>query len=56
MLTKLIGKHYIDMAKAWSKTGVTLGATAGLAFLFVTDWKLIAQYIPIYNTKFKEDE
>lgn len=35
---------------------VTYGAAASAAGLYFTDWKLVLQYLPIYNTKFQEKE
>lgn len=32
------------------------GGAAGLGVLYFTDWKLILQFVPYYNGKFKTEE
>ncbi|KFM68681.1 Cytochrome b-c1 complex subunit 10, partial [Stegodyphus mimosarum] len=56
MLAKIIGKHNLSLARAWLPTAAMFSSGGGLFFLYLTDWKLILQYLPIYNTKFKESE
>ena len=55
MLGSVLGKHNVSLIKSWYKTGAMFGIAGGSTFLYITDWKLVLQYLPIYNTKFKED-
>lgn len=34
---------------------MTYGAGATLTFLYMTDWKLVVQYIPFYGSKFNQE-
>jgi ubiquinol-cytochrome c reductase subunit 10 len=36
-------------------SAIVFGATAGVGVTYATDWKLILQYLPYYNGKFKEE-
>ncbi|XP_068090517.1 cytochrome b-c1 complex subunit 10 [Hyperolius riggenbachi] len=35
---------------------VTWGTVGGVGFIWATDWKLILNYVPYINGKFKKDE
>lgn len=35
-------------------TAMTYGAGATFAMLYMTDWKVVLQYVPFYNSKFEE--
>lgn len=49
-----IGKKHVELAGRWAPSAFTYGATATLAMLYFTDWKVVVQYIPFYGGKFKE--
>ncbi|XP_075215015.1 cytochrome b-c1 complex subunit 10-like [Lycorma delicatula] len=51
-----IGKRHIELAKVWLPSAAVFGATGTFAFLYFSEWKLINQYIPFYNTKYKIEE
>ncbi|CAH1378212.1 unnamed protein product [Tenebrio molitor] len=52
---RLIGKKHIEIAQQWLGSAIVFGATAGVGVTYATDWKLILQYLPYYNGKFKEE-
>jgi len=37
-------------------SAATFGLAAALAVVYYTDWKVIAGWIPLYNTKFPKPE
>ncbi|KAG7201600.1 hypothetical protein KM043_004341 [Ampulex compressa] len=49
-----VGKAHVEIASRWIPSAMTYGATAGLALLYFTDWKVFVRYIPFYGGKFKE--
>ncbi|KAJ8924756.1 hypothetical protein NQ315_000909 [Exocentrus adspersus] len=53
---KSIGKKQIEIASQWLGSGIAFGTTAGLGVCYFTDWKVVLQYLPYYNGKFKEAE
>ncbi|XP_036377951.1 cytochrome b-c1 complex subunit 10-like [Megalops cyprinoides] len=56
MLTKLIGPKYISILRTWVPTMACWGAVGGVALVHFTDWRLILDYVPYVNGKFKKDE
>ncbi|XP_076349717.1 cytochrome b-c1 complex subunit 10-like [Tachypleus tridentatus] len=55
VVSRLVGRKYLELAKSWSKTGALFGTTGIVGTLYFTDWKLVLQYLPFYNTKFSEE-
>ncbi|CAH1112619.1 unnamed protein product [Psylliodes chrysocephalus] len=52
---KAIGKKHIEIASQWVGSAMVFGATAGVTLCYATDWRVIVDYIPYYNGKFKEE-
>ncbi|KRK02075.1 cytochrome b-c1 complex subunit 10 [Drosophila teissieri] len=44
------------LALAFAPSAATFGLAAALAVVYYTDWKVIAGWIPLYNTKFPKPE
>ncbi|KAF3699239.1 Cytochrome b-c1 complex subunit 10 [Channa argus] len=56
MITKVIGQKYVSIAKTWIPTMAVWGTAGGVALVHFTDWRLILDYVPYINGKFKKDE
>ncbi|XP_076847526.1 cytochrome b-c1 complex subunit 10 [Brachyhypopomus gauderio] len=56
MLPKLITPKYVSFAKSWLPTLSFFGAAGGIAVVHFTDWRLVLDYVPYINGKFKKDE
>uniref|UniRef100_UPI0001DB8473 cytochrome b-c1 complex subunit 10 n=1 Tax=Danio rerio TaxID=7955 RepID=UPI0001DB8473 len=56
MLSKIIGNKYASIAKTWVPNLVFWGGAGGVVFVHFTDWRLILDYVPYINGKFKKDE
>ncbi|XP_042651069.1 cytochrome b-c1 complex subunit 10 [Tyto alba] len=56
MLSRLLGPRYVQLLQNWTPTLVTWGGVAGTGLIWVTDWKLILQYVPYISGKFKTDD
>lgn len=56
MLGKLIGQKYVSIAKSWVPTMALWGSVGGVALVYFTDWRVILDYVPYVNGKFKDDE
>ncbi|XP_048832487.1 cytochrome b-c1 complex subunit 10 [Brienomyrus brachyistius] len=56
MLTKAIGPKYISVFKAWVPTMVGWGTVGAVGLVHFTDWRVILDYVPYINGKFKNDE
>ncbi|XP_010869968.1 cytochrome b-c1 complex subunit 10-like isoform X2 [Esox lucius] len=55
ILNKLIGEKYIAIARMWVPTMVGWGTVGGIAIVHFTDWRLILEWVPYINGKFKKD-
>ncbi|XP_026464192.1 cytochrome b-c1 complex subunit 10-like [Ctenocephalides felis] len=53
ILRKLGSKH-IEQAKQWVGTSAGFGLAGAYALCYFTDWKLVLQYLPYYNGKYKD--
>ncbi|XP_026720988.1 cytochrome b-c1 complex subunit 10 [Athene cunicularia] len=40
----------------WTPTLVTWGGVAGTGVIWITDWKLVLQYVPYIGGKFKTED
>ncbi|XP_034241173.1 cytochrome b-c1 complex subunit 10-like [Thrips palmi] len=40
----------------WAPSLAGYGGAAGAILVFFTDWRLVTDYIPIYNTKYSTDK
>ncbi|XP_026884159.1 cytochrome b-c1 complex subunit 10-like [Electrophorus electricus] len=56
MLARLIGTKYAALAKAWAPTLAGWSAVGALGVIHFTDWRLILDYVPYINGKFKKDD
>ncbi|XP_029938967.1 cytochrome b-c1 complex subunit 10-like [Salarias fasciatus] len=56
ILNKFIGAKYITVLRAWVPNLATWGVVGGVALVHFTDWRLILDYVPYINKKFKKDE
>ncbi|NP_001177742.1 cytochrome b-c1 complex subunit 10 [Acyrthosiphon pisum] len=55
LVSKLIGKRYITQAIQYVPSAGFYGATGFTLLCYFTDWKLVLQYVPYYNTKFPKE-
>uniref|UniRef100_A0A8C7K8J1 Ubiquinol-cytochrome c reductase, complex III subunit XI n=2 Tax=Oncorhynchus TaxID=8016 RepID=A0A8C7K8J1_ONCKI len=55
VLKKLIGAKYIAIARTWVPTMAGWGSVGGVALVYFTDWRLILDWVPYINGKFKDD-
>ncbi|XP_041849562.1 cytochrome b-c1 complex subunit 10 [Melanotaenia boesemani] len=56
MIGKVIGHKYAAIVKSWVPTMAIWGTTGGVALVYMTDWRLILDYVPYINGKFKKDD
>ncbi|XP_037133000.1 cytochrome b-c1 complex subunit 10 [Syngnathus acus] len=56
MLSKVVGQKYMSMAKLWIPTLAVWGTVGGVAMVHMTEWRVILDYVPYVNGKFKNDE
>ncbi|KAG5873229.1 hypothetical protein JTB14_009048 [Gonioctena quinquepunctata] len=53
---KMFGKKHLEIASQWIGSALVFGATAGVAVVYATDWRVIVDYVPYYNGKFPKEE
>ncbi|XP_029381083.1 cytochrome b-c1 complex subunit 10 [Echeneis naucrates] len=56
MISKVVGAKYVSVVKTWIPTLAVWGAAGGVALVHFTDWRLVLDYVPYINGKFKKDE
>ncbi|XP_078527481.1 cytochrome b-c1 complex subunit 10 [Lissotriton helveticus] len=56
MISKLLGPRYLQLAKNWAPILGTWSAVGGVGLVWSTDWRLILDYVPYINGKFKTDD
>ncbi|XP_032902763.1 cytochrome b-c1 complex subunit 10 [Amblyraja radiata] len=55
MLERVLGPRYAQLLRNWIPTMTTWGAVGSVAFIYVTDWKVIVGRIPYIKGKFKTE-
>uniref|UniRef100_A0A8B9TGZ5 Cytochrome b-c1 complex subunit 10 n=1 Tax=Anas platyrhynchos TaxID=8839 RepID=A0A8B9TGZ5_ANAPL len=46
----------IFVALCWTPTLFTWGGVAGVGVIWITDWKLVLQYVPYIGGKYKTED
>ncbi|XP_043853178.1 cytochrome b-c1 complex subunit 10-like [Dromiciops gliroides] len=55
MLNKFLGPRYKELVKYWLPTAGTWGAVGAVGLVWATDWRLILDWVPYSDGKFKKD-
>uniref|UniRef100_A0A8C8DN05 Ubiquinol-cytochrome c reductase, complex III subunit XI n=1 Tax=Oryzias sinensis TaxID=183150 RepID=A0A8C8DN05_9TELE len=56
ILNKVVGAKYISVLRTWVPNMATWGTVGGVALVYFTDWRLVLDYVPYINGKFKDDK
>ncbi|XP_068604663.1 cytochrome b-c1 complex subunit 10 [Brachionichthys hirsutus] len=56
MISKFMGPKYVAIAKSWVPTMSAWGIVGGVSLIHFTDWRLILDYVPYINGKYKNDD
>uniref|UniRef100_A0A8C6SZ07 Ubiquinol-cytochrome c reductase, complex III subunit XI n=1 Tax=Neogobius melanostomus TaxID=47308 RepID=A0A8C6SZ07_9GOBI len=56
VLNKIVGSKYITIVRTWVPNMAAWGTVGGVTLVYLTDWRLILDYVPYINGKFKKDE
>ncbi|XP_051684581.2 cytochrome b-c1 complex subunit 10 [Oryctolagus cuniculus] len=56
MLTRFLGPRYRELVKNWVPTASRWGAVGAVGLVWATDWRLILDWVPYINGKFKDNE
>ncbi|XP_063003277.1 cytochrome b-c1 complex subunit 10 [Elgaria multicarinata webbii] len=56
MLARYIGSRNAQMLRNWRPTLGVWGSVGAVGLVWITDWKLILDYVPWINGKFKKDD
>ncbi|KAM9112051.1 cytochrome b-c1 complex subunit 10 [Pangshura tecta] len=56
MLTRLMGPRYAQLLQTWTPILTTWGTVGAVGLVWATDWRLILDYVPYINGKFKKDD
>lgn len=53
---RFLGLCYRELAKNWIPTASMWGAVGAVGLVWATDWRLILDWVPYINGKFKKDD
>ncbi|XP_029356397.1 cytochrome b-c1 complex subunit 10-like [Echeneis naucrates] len=56
ILSTFVGAKYISILRTWVPNLAAWGTVGAVAVVHFTDWRLILNYVPYINGKFKKDE
>ncbi|XP_004286386.1 cytochrome b-c1 complex subunit 10 [Orcinus orca] len=56
MLERFVGPRYRQLARNWLPTVGMWGTVGALGLVWATDWRLILDWVPYINGKFKKDD
>nr|XP_045014896.1 cytochrome b-c1 complex subunit 10-like [Jaculus jaculus] len=56
MPSRFMGPCYRELAKNWMPTASMWGAVGTVGLVRATDWRLILDWVPYINGKFKKDD
>ncbi|CAN8029166.1 unnamed protein product [Ixodes persulcatus] len=54
-MVSFIGPRMMELARVWSRSACLYGGAGLLGVTYFTEWKDVLQYLPIYNTKYKQE-
>ncbi|KAJ0179351.1 hypothetical protein K1T71_005063 [Dendrolimus kikuchii] len=52
----VIGKKQLAQLSGFTSTILSYGVAAFIGMVYLTDWRVIVNYIPLYNTKFSNEK
>ncbi|XP_037105125.1 cytochrome b-c1 complex subunit 10-like [Syngnathus acus] len=56
ILSKVVGAKYVTIVRTWIPNLMGWGTVGGVALVYVTDWRLILDYVPYIRGKFPKDD
>ncbi|XP_059948388.1 cytochrome b-c1 complex subunit 10 [Mesoplodon densirostris] len=56
MLERFVAPRYRQLARNWLPTVGTWGTVGAMGLVWATDWRLILDWVPYINGKFKKDD
>ncbi|XP_061457716.1 cytochrome b-c1 complex subunit 10 [Rhineura floridana] len=56
MFSKYLGPRYVQLLRSWVPTMATWTSVGAVGVVWMTDWRLILDYVPWINGKFKKDD
>ncbi|XP_026160947.1 cytochrome b-c1 complex subunit 10-like [Mastacembelus armatus] len=56
ILSTVVGAKYVSVLRTWVPNMITWGTVGGVALVHFTDWRVVLDYVPYINGKFRTDE
>ncbi|XP_054278536.1 cytochrome b-c1 complex subunit 10-like [Macrosteles quadrilineatus] len=51
-----VGKKHVDLLTKWVPSLALFGGAAGTTLVYITEWRVICDYIPFYGSKFQDEQ